>query len=76
MMSSIKSRGGLTRGSGFTESILHQWVHTVHQRTVIHEAMTSITKSTLANSEQYVELGVSRKNRDVSDLSNIQTWFR
>ena len=38
--------------------------------------MTSVTKSTLANSEQHVELGVSWKNRDVSDLSKIQAWFR
>ena len=40
-----------------------------HQCVVIPEAMTSVRKSTLANSEQHVELGVSRKNRDVSDLS-------
>ena len=52
MMRSIKSRGGLTRGRGFTESTRHQWVHTA----VIHEAMTSTTKSTLGNSEQHVEL--------------------
>ena len=48
----------------------------IHQCAVIHEAMTSVTKSTLANSEQLVQLGVSRKNRDVSDLSKIQAWFR
>ena len=73
MMRSIKSRGGLTRGRGFTESTHHQqWVHTAQQCAVIHEVMTSVTKSTFANSEQHVELGVSRKNRDVSDLSKIQ----
>ena len=76
MMRSIKSRGGLTRGRSFTKSTRHQWVHTAHQCAVIHEAMTSVTKSTLANSEQLVQLGVSRKNRDVSDLSKIQAWFR
>ena len=38
--------------------------------------MTLISKSTLANSEQHVELGVSRRNHDVSDLSKIQAWFR
>ena len=76
VMRSIKSRGGLTRGRGFTESTRHQWVHAAHQCVVIHEAMTLISKSTLANSEQHVELGVSRKNRDASDLSKIQTCFR
>ena len=38
--------------------------------------MTSVTKSTLGNTEQHVELGDSRKNRDVSDLSKTQAWFR
>ena len=76
MIRSIKSRRGLTRGRGFTESTRHQWVHTVHPCFVIHEAMRSITKSTLANSEQYVELDVSLRNCDVSDLSKTQTWSR
>ena len=30
----------------------------------------------MENSKQHVELGVSRKNCDVSDLSKIQVWFR
>ena len=61
MMRSIKSRGGLTRGRGYTESTRHQWVHIAHQCAVIHEAMTATTKSTLENSEQHVELGTTRK---------------
>ena len=27
MMRSLKSRGGLTRGKGMTDSVRHQWVH-------------------------------------------------
>ena len=69
MMRSIKYRGGLTR---FTESTRHQLVHTAHQYAVIHEAMTGTTKSTLENSEQHIELGTTRRNRDVSDLKTIQ----
>ena len=61
IMRSIMSRTGLTRGRDFTESTRNQWIHTA----VIHEAMISVTKSTLGNSEQHVELGASRKNRDV-----------
>ena len=72
-MRSVKSRGGFIRGRCLTESTRHQWVHTAHQYAVIHEAVTSTIK---ANSEQHVELGVSRKNRDVSDLPRIQAWFR
>ena len=76
MMKSIKSRLGLTRGRSFTKSTRHQWVHTARQCAVIYEAMPSVTKATLANSEKHVELGVSRKNRDISDLSKIKAWFR
>ena len=76
MMRSVKSRRGLTRGRDFTESTRHQWVHVAHQCAAIHEAMTSLTRSTLVNSKQHVEVDVSRKNRDVSDLSKIQAWFR
>ena len=76
MMRSVKSRGGLTRGRDFTEITRHQWVHAAHQCAAIHEAMTSLTRSALANSKQHVEVDVSRKNRDVSDLSKIQAWFR
>ena len=39
-----KSRGGLTRGRGFSESMRHQWVHTAHQCAVIHETMSTVTK--------------------------------
>ena len=69
MIRSIKSIGGLTRRRGFTESTHHQWVEKFHECALIHEAMASVTKRTLANSEQHVELGVSLKNRDVSYLS-------
>ena len=72
MMRSIKSRGGLTRGRGFAESTRYQWVHTTHECAVAHDTMTSITNSTLANSEQLVELGVSRKNHDVTNSSLVQ----
>ena len=72
MMRSIKSRGGLTRGRGFTESTRHQWVHTAHQCAGIHDAMTSTTKLNLDSSEQHIELGTTRRNRDTLDLSKVQ----
>ena len=75
MMRSIKSRGGLTRGRGFNESTRHQWVHTIHQCAVIHEAMSEITQVTLNNSEQHVEMGKSRIKRDVEDLNTITSWI-
>ena len=43
MMKSLKSRGGLTRGKGMTDSVRHQWVHTMHRCASVHNAMTILT---------------------------------
>ena len=75
MMRSIKSRGGLTRGRGFSESMRHQWVHTAHQCAVIHETMSTVTKIVSKSSEQHEEFGKSRMSRDSADLTIVQDWF-
>ena len=31
MMRSVKSRGGLTRGRGMTESVIAKWIHSMHR---------------------------------------------
>ena len=43
MMRSIKSRGGLMRGRGMTESVLLQRIYSMHKCAGIHNAMTTIT---------------------------------
>ena len=43
MMRSIKSRGGLTRGRGVTESVRTLWINSTHRVSGIHEAMTTLT---------------------------------
>ena len=75
MMRSIKRRGGLTRGRGITETVRLQWIYTMHKCAGIHEAMTSMTEMKNKTSEQHIELGTSRSNRDYQDLNNIQEWF-
>ena len=60
MMRSIKSRGGLTRGRGITESVRLQWILSMHKCAGIHEAMTTMTNMKTKTSEQHVELGRSR----------------
>ena len=61
MMKSIKSRGGLIRGSRMTESVRHQWVHSNHACTAIHHAMTKIMSLSLLYFEQHVQMGKTRK---------------
>ena len=50
-MRSLKSRGGLTRGRGMTESVTNQWVHSSHQSAAIHNAMTEVMKGHLEVNE-------------------------
>ena len=75
MMKSIKSRAGLTRGRGMTESVRHQWVFTNHACAAIHDAMTKITNLPLLSSEQHVEMGKTRKERDYKDLLTLYDWL-
>ena len=39
---SLKSRGGLTRGRGMTESVRQQWLYSTQACAEIHDAMTSL----------------------------------
>ena len=67
MMMLIKSRGGLTRGRGMTESVRHQGVYTNHACAAIHDAMTKITNLSLLSSEQHLKMGKTTKERDYKD---------
>ena len=75
MMRSIKSRGGLTRGRGFTDSVRLMWVHSAHVCGEVHNAMTILTDLQHQTSEQHIELGTSIIKRDNSDLIKVQNWF-
>ena len=53
LMRSLKSRGGLTRGRGMTESVRQQWVYSLHACAAIHDAMTSQTGKHHTTSHQH-----------------------
>lgn len=75
MMRSIKSRGGLTRGSGMTDSVRLLWVSTLHECSSIRQAMSTVTGAVQRSSEQHVDLGAARIHRDSSDLDLITVWL-
>ena len=75
MMRSIKSRGGLTSGSGLTESVRLQWVYSMRKCAAIHRSMTTLTGLNHDTSDQHNDLGSSRSNRDFHDLNDIQQWL-
>ena len=75
MMRSIKSRGGLTRSRGFTDTVRLMWVHSAHVCGEVHNAMTILTGLQHQTSEQHIELGTSRIKQNNSDLIKVQNWF-
>lgn len=75
LMASMKSQGGLTHGRGATESVRTQWVYTMHHRAAIHDALCTLTGKTRTTSEQHVELGKTRRQRDEADLEKTIEWL-
>lgn len=75
MMRAIKSRGGLTRGSGFTESARILWIYSMHATSSYHTALSTLTNNTRDSSLQHEELGKTRLKRDFIDLEKIKGWL-
>ena len=42
LMRSLKSRGGLTRGRGFTDSVRNVWVLSANYTAAVHESMSIV----------------------------------
>ena len=57
------------------ESVRRQWVHTNRACAAIHDTMTKITNLSLQSSEQHVETGKTRKERDYKDLLTLHDWL-
>ena len=74
MMRSIMSRGGLTRGRGFSEAVRLMWVYSMHSCFQVHDSMTSLTGLAHRTSEQHVEITSARRKRDFNDMAVIFNW--
>ena len=73
-MQAIKSRGGLTRGSGFSESVHVLWVYSMHAAASYHNALINLSE--LSKSKAlHNELVKSRLQRDFKDLMKIKGWL-
>lgn len=75
MMKSIKSGGGLTHGSGFTDSVHLTWVHTMHSCGSVLRVMCFFTGLECSTSEQVKDLSKSRIKRDYKDLYKVMNYF-
>ena len=71
LMRSLKSRGGLTRGSGFTEIQRTTWPYSMSLCSTYNLAMQEYTRVLLESSEQHKEMRGSRQIRDSNDIRKI-----
>jgi len=74
-MRSLKSRGGLTRGKGFSSSVRILWLQSMHSCAGIHNALSEITSNKHSSSDQHEEMGQTRIQRDFDDLQKVFQWF-
>lgn len=75
MMRSLKSRGGLTRGRGMTESVRQQWIYSMHACATVHNSMSSLTGMQHTTSFQHEDFATSRREHDWRDMKKIMDWF-
>ena len=71
----VKSRGGLSRGRGMTDSVISTWCLSMHRLAAIHQSMSKLTDHHSQSSEQHVETRTSRIERDSEDQRKVKTWF-
>ena len=75
MMKPLKSRAGLTHGSGFTKSVPTLWMYYIHDSASYHDALSSLTKNQNKTSEQHQDLSKCCLQRDYTDIQKLITWL-
>ncbi|XP_073423248.1 uncharacterized protein [Dendrobates tinctorius] len=71
LMRSLKTAGGLTRGSGMSEHQRALWTLSVPVSSSYGDAMQGFTRQSFVTSEQHKEARTSRTRRDLEDLEKI-----
>lgn len=74
-MRSLKSAGGLTRGTGFGEVQRTVWLQSMPACAAINNAMQIFTHKALETSEQHKEMGLSRQKRDIEDTKILHDFL-
>lgn len=76
LMRSLKSSGGLTRGTGFGEVQRTIWLKSMPTCAAMNDAMQHFTHKALETSEQHKEIGLSRQKRDILDTKIVYDYLR
>jgi hypothetical protein len=72
-MRSLKTSGGLTRGTGMTEEQRSLWTMSTPITSQYNHAMQEFNELSYTTSEQHKEATQARVQRDSSDLENLKT---
>jgi len=70
-MRSLKSQGGLARGSGMSEHQRTVWAMSYTVSSAYNFTMQELTTRSYTTSEQHKELSASRLRRDETDLGKV-----
>ena len=76
LMRSVKSSGGLTRGTGMTENCRTIWVLSRPICSMVHNAMQELTGVEHRTSEQNRGMSPSKISRDWHDMNVLYRFFR
>ncbi len=75
LMRSLKTSGGLTRGTGMTETQRNVWLLSLPSRAHVNEVMQQFSGVQYETSEQHKEVGKARQCRDVNDTLAILSYL-
>ena len=76
LMRSLKTTGGLTRGSGMTESQRLVWLLSTPACAQVNCAMQDLTTVTYTSSEQHKDVSNARLERDMSDTLKVLEYMK
>ncbi|KAJ8886827.1 hypothetical protein PR048_013039 [Dryococelus australis] len=72
---SMKVKGGLTSGRGFSENVFTQWILSGSRSLKLCDALEKLCSISNTSSEQHVELRDSRRSTDDRDIKKFLAWF-
>lgn len=75
LMRTLKSTGGLTRGTGFGELQRTVWLQSMPSCAAINHAMQLFAHKAMETSEQHKEMGLSWQKKDIQDTNVLYEYL-
>lgn len=75
LMRGMKTKGGLTGGRGYTDSVLTKWTKGLPVMQRVSQSVEEFVDVISSTSEQHVDSRPSRQERDNADVAKLEKWF-